>query len=243
MCRYYEEANKMKMPPSEIYESELEFMPYKKSLKRIEDIVCKETPRHKSVLDLMCGPGVLLGRIKTRRKDLLLRGVDNNIEYVRHASQRYPCIVFDYADALEWKPDKLYDLVLCTGALHHISYERQEEMIRKISRIITPNGLAIISDCYIDDYQDETERALAAAKLGYEYLTQTIKNGAPKDVVKETAEVLTRDVLLDGEYKISLFQRQQIFRKYFSIVNTETIWRPCVEGECGDYITLLVPRI
>ncbi|MDP2946655.1 MAG: class I SAM-dependent methyltransferase [Nanoarchaeota archaeon] len=228
----------MKMPSPKTYERQLAFMPYKKSLEKIAEIVCAQAPKDGSVLDLMCGPGYLLEIIKERRNDLFFHGVDNDANYIIYASQKHPRIVFEFGDVLTWKPKRLHDVVRCTGALHHIPYERQEEVIKGMSRTVIPDGLAIVSDCYIDDYRNETERMIAAAKLGYKYLIETIRNGAPKDVVRATTEILMRDVMLDGEFKTSIDKQGPLLCKYFKKIERIKTW-PDFTSDFGDYIHIL----
>lgn len=232
---------KMKpLPPSQVYEQELKFMPYKKSLKRVEETIVSQMPHNGSLLDLMSGPGYLLGRIARRRPDLSLRGVDLDQEYIRHAQERYPKISFSVGDVLNWKHKGSFDAVICTGALHHIPYRQQEKVVRRISSMILPGGFGIVSDCYVDDFSNETERQLAAAKLGYEYLRETIENGAPKKVIEATADILSNDILM-AEFKTSIAKRTPIFKKYFQQVKTFRTW-PTKSSGYGDYITILKPK-
>jgi 2-polyprenyl-3-methyl-5-hydroxy-6-metoxy-1,4-benzoquinol methylase len=158
------------LPSSEIYEQELFYMPYRKSLQKVLEIICEQSPPDGSLLDLMCGPGYLLGEIAEKRSDLSLKGVDFDERYINHAREKYSGIEFEVGDVLSWNPKDPYDVVICTGALHHIQYENQAMMIKRIASIVKPKGPVIISDCYIDDFSNEAERQLAAAKLGYEYM-------------------------------------------------------------------------
>jgi hypothetical protein len=105
-----------------------------------------------------------------------------------------------------------------------------------MASIAKPGGFVLISDCYIDDYSNETQRQVAAAKLGYEYLRETIQNGAPQPVVKATIEILWNDVLMK-EYKTSMKKRKSIFESIFYNVETLKTW-PVFESEYGDYISI-----
>ena len=61
------------LPSAEVYEEEMRYIPYRESLRQVENIICAGLPRGGSLLDLMCGPGFLLGRISEGRGDLKLR--------------------------------------------------------------------------------------------------------------------------------------------------------------------------
>ncbi len=222
------------LPESKIYEQEMIYMPYKKSLKGVTDTVYYQAPNNGCLLDIMCGPGYLLGQIAARRKDLSLTGMDIDKRYIIHAKKKYPKINFEIGDILSWQPKQLFDLVICTGSLHHIPYEKQAQTIKRISSMVKPGGFCIISDCHIDDYANEQERKIAAAKLGYEYLQETVKNGAPKEVIAATIDILHNDVM-KNEFKTSLKKRLPILKKIFGKIKLLKTW-PDFQSGYGDYI-------
>lgn len=227
------------LPPPEIYEREIQCMPYIKSLNRVAGIVADQTPAKGSVLDLMCGTGYLLGNIGRFRTDLDMAGVDINKGYIAYAKRNYPGVKFELGDVLEWRTRKKFDTVMCTGALHHIPYERQEEVVKKMSRIVKPQGLVIISDCYITDYDTEKQRKLGAARLGYEYLAETIRHpDSTKEVIEAAIDVLHNDVMMK-EFKTSMERRQLTFRKFFKELDTVKTWPDSIMQEYGDYVTVL----
>jgi SAM-dependent methyltransferase len=224
------------LPDSKIYEQELEYWPYKASWHKVLDYICQNTPTNGSLLDLMCGPGYLLGKISKQREDLQLNGVDVDERYISFAQEKYPQIKFDLSDIFSWKAAGLFDAVMCTGSLHHIPYDQQESAVEKMASLVKPGGFVLISDCYIDDYSNETERKIAAAKLGYEYLKGTIQNGAPEPIIEPCVDILWNDVFMK-EFKTSVKKRAVIFKKIFGVVETLKTW-PDFESEYGDYISI-----
>ncbi len=230
------QKNMKELPESKIYEQELIYMPYRESLKRVLNAICSQAPINGSLLDLMCGPGYLLGQIAKQRKDLLLYGVDSNKRYIDHSKQKYPGINFEIGDILSWESKQLFDVVVCTGSLHHILYEKQAQAVEKMTSMLKSDGFCIISDCHIDDYSDENERKLAAAKLGYEYLIETIKNGAPKEVIVATIDILHNDVMMN-EFKTSLKKRLTVYKNNFSKVELFKTW-PDADSQYGDYYVI-----
>ena len=99
-------------PPSEVYEQVFQFMPWGSLIKKVLQIIERDAPVNGSLLDLMCGPGYLLGEITKQRSDLHLGGVDNNEAFIQHARQKYPSLSFHVADVLSYVPKKQYDLLL-----------------------------------------------------------------------------------------------------------------------------------
>lgn len=225
------------LPTAEIYEKEFTYMPWGVLVKEIEVLVSSLTPQSADVLDLMCGPGYLLGRLIKLRPDLSSVGVDLEPEFISYAKKTYPGIRFEVGNTSEWVSETQYDVVLCTAGLHHLPYEQQEEFIKKIATLVKPGGFAVVADPYIDDYSNETERKIAGAKLGYEYLVTTIKNGATDDVVKAAIDIMSNDVYL-VEFKSSIRKNKPLFEKYFSDVEMHKTW-PKEETEYGDYYFIL----
>ncbi|MBN1325960.1 class I SAM-dependent methyltransferase [Candidatus Falkowbacteria bacterium] len=221
---------------SKIYEQELQYWPYIKSWKKVLNYLVKNTPRNGTLIDIMCGPGYLLGKIAQKRKDLSLYGVDIDKRYISFSKKKYPKINFTIGNVLTYKSKQLYDVVICTGSLHHVPYEKQDKAVKNMASMVKQNGFCLISDCLMDDYDNEKQRKISAAKLGYEYLRKTIQNGAPDNVVEATIDILYNDVMMH-EYKTSLKKRMPVYKKYFSKVQTIKVW-PKTKTKYGDYIMI-----
>ncbi|HEV7449686.1 MAG TPA: class I SAM-dependent methyltransferase [Candidatus Paceibacterota bacterium] len=228
------------LPEAETYEEGLEYWPYRSSLAKVIDTICEKAPQGATLLDMMCGPGYLLGKIGKRRPDLKLTGVDIDERYVPYGQKTYPKAQFEKGDVLTWRPKELFDVVVCTGSVHHVPYDKQEAAVANMASMVKPGGFAIISDAYVDDYSNETERKQAAAKLGYEYIRETIANGGSDKVVEWTVDILWNDVLMH-EFKTSFKKRLPILEKYFAKVETTKTW-PNIESDYGDYVHICTPR-
>ena len=143
------------------------------------------------------------------------------------------------------------DVVICTAGLHHIPYEKQEEFVYKLHRLtdFDKQGFAIVADPYIDDYDRnyEKERKLAAAKLGYEYLLATMKNGAPNHIISACIDIMHNDIMRD-EYKTAAYYARNIFFHYFNDIEMHQTWpkeeaknitHADFKSEYGDYYFVL----
>lgn len=225
------------LPTAEIYEKEFQYFPWGLLAKQIENIVLSKTPSNGTILDLMCGTGYSLAELQKKRMDLVLTGVDLESEFIQYAKAHYRGIDFVVADAFEWQPTGKYDVVLCMAGVHHLLYDKQEPFIKKISKLVKDDGLAIVADPYIDDYKNEEERKVTSAKLGYEYLAATIQNDAPEEIVEAAISILRNDVL-GIEYKTSLKKMKPVFEKYFANVELNKTW-PNHDSEYGDYYFVL----
>lgn len=228
------EINIMKpLPDAEVYVKENQYMPWGKLIQYVVNLITA-MPKGLKIIDLMCGPGYLLNEIKKVRPDLILNGVDIDENFIKYAQLNYPDISFQTADVLVWKPIKKYDVVLCTGGIHHLPYDKQVSFLYTIPAALKKNGFAFFADTFIDDYLNESERKIAAARLGYEYLVNTIKNGALNDIISAGIDILHNDVM-GNEFKTSLTKLLPIFNKLFVLVNVIKIW-PQQKSDYGDYI-------
>jgi trans-aconitate methyltransferase len=225
------------LPSAETYEKEFRYMPWGILIREVQAMIVLEAKLNGSLLDLMCGPGYLLGQIEKQRPDLALAGIDLESEFIKYAEKRYPGVKFIVADTSVWKSDERYDMILCTAGLHHLPDEKQEPFIQSLAALLKEDGFAIVADPYIDDYSNEQERKLAGAKLGYEYLAATIRNGATDDVVQAAIEVLRNDVFL-VEWKSSAEKMKPLFEKYFASVEMHKTWPDGASGY-GDYCFIL----
>ena len=225
------------LPTAEVYQEEVKYMPWGTLILEIIDFVVKNIPQNGSVLDLLCGTGYLVGEIQKRRPDIQYIGIDLEKEFINYARELYPKIDFQVHDAFTWKTNQKFDGVLCTGGLHHLSYDKQKKFVYKISSLVKNSGFTIVADPYIDDYESEKDRKLAATKLGYEYLVATINNGATDEVIRAAESLILNDIFLI-EFKNSIVKTEPYFKEYFSVVDKHKTW-PQEDTEYGDYYFIL----
>ena len=207
----------------ELYQEALRHWPCTAALETVVNFVIGRARKGGRLADVMCGSGYLLGEIAKVRPDLSLLGVDIDPRYVSYGREKYPGISFEEGNVLSWHPSEAFDVVLCTGALHHIAYDEQELAIANIAAATKPGGLAPISDCYIDPYKNEMQRRLGALRLGTAYAEYALKSRASKEVIDETLDIQRRDVHGE-EFKTSIALREPVLKKYFRRVNTLQTW-------------------
>lgn len=229
-----------RMPEAELYELELEYMPYRDSVEKVVEIIAKQAPKNTRLRDIMCGTGYLLNRISQVRPDLELMGADIDERYVEFARGKYPHIQFSINDARRLVHDGLVHVVTCTGALHHVPWNEQEKVVQNMANMLigARDSFCLVSDCYIDNYNTEGERKTAAAKLGYEYLKASVKKGCPDSITQILIDIMRNDVM-GVEFKTALWKRLPIFGNLFEKMETYKTWPPEAREGYGDYITVL----
>lgn len=213
------------LPVAETYEQEYQYTPWGKIIERVIDTVVDITPKYGHVLDLMCGPGHVLGEIHKRRGDLKLKGVDSSEKFIRYAKEKHPSIRFNVTDVTTSDLGiSQYDAVICTAGIHHLPYEKQVPFLKELPLFLKyPDGICVLGDPMIDDYSDEKKRKIASAKLVYKYLLATIESGAPDEVVSAAIDIMYNDVM-KFEYKTSAKKLESILEEIFPRVTKIKAW-------------------
>lgn len=225
------------LPDPEVYAQELEYFPWGILVNAVLVYVNQHAPQSSKLLDLMCGPGMLLQKIQRVRPDLQLTGVDFDQRYVEFARHQSPDINYVLQDARTWEPQEQYDVITCTGALHHLPYNEQPKFVEKISQLLRPQGVALIGDPYIGKFADEQERQINAAKLGYELLLEVLRCRGPEKIIRATQDITLNDIL-GYEYKTSKTIARQMYSRYFTNLRAITSWS-VRRSSCGDCLFIL----
>ena len=230
------------LPDPAIYEEEFRTTPWGAMIDAVVREVKTRTPCSGSLVDLMCGPGYLINKLAQERYDLNLFGIDSDTRFIDFARRNYrSCrIGFIEGDVFDWAPalGKDFDVITCTAGVHHLPYDKQEPFLAKVVDILTPDGVALIGDPYISDYNNELERRFGASELGDAFTTAAIRGGACDDVVKAAIDVMYNDIF-GHEYKTSVRKMRPLLKKYFRIEDERFTWRPDPSKEYGDCLFIL----
>jgi ubiquinone/menaquinone biosynthesis C-methylase UbiE len=100
-----------------------------------------------AILDVGCGTGRLLGRL-AEAGGRRLCGVDVastvlDVAKARLGNEAADIRLGDAESRIPWE-DNFFDVVACTGALHH--FTKLEQAIVEMRRVVSPGGLVIIAD-------------------------------------------------------------------------------------------------
>ena len=105
-------------------------------------------PRNARVLDLGCGNGATLGRLRGR--DLELHGIDSSESGIRIANSAYPDVSFTVGDVSgdlhSTHAPNSFDFVICTEVVEHVYNPRG--LLRNAFRVLKPAGRLLISTPY-----------------------------------------------------------------------------------------------
>lgn len=97
----------------------------------------------RTCMDLACGTGVLCRILQENGMEA--SGMDFSQGMIQIARQESPCIPYDVADMITYRPDRQFDLVTCTGdALNHImDLDDVEQIFRNVFSYLNPGGYFI----------------------------------------------------------------------------------------------------
>ncbi|MCD4666587.1 class I SAM-dependent methyltransferase [archaeon] len=106
----------------------------------------KYMPKKGRILDVGCGYGLLSNYLWIKSKDRIIDGIDlsqNRLSIAKKTENKNK--KFEIKDVKDLK-NISYDGVVMTDFLHHIPYDIQEELIKKIKSNMKKGGILLIQD-------------------------------------------------------------------------------------------------
>jgi ubiquinone/menaquinone biosynthesis C-methylase UbiE len=103
------------------------------------------------VLDVGCGTGELLRRLRAKYPDAVLAGLDPVAEMLAVAKDKLSGkedLRIGYADTLSWHAGT-FDVVVSCNMFHYITHP--VDALREMARVLRPGGALVLTD-WCDDY-------------------------------------------------------------------------------------------
>ena len=116
------------------------------------------------VLDLGCGPGILLGELAEAGCDVY--GVDSARQMLALAEKRVPSAHLNLADLRDELPAEWgsgFTAIISTYAIHHIDDADKVALIRRLLGLLEPGGAVLIGDVA---FQSAADRDAARTVAG-----------------------------------------------------------------------------
>ena len=200
----------------EDYVNGLQAHPYiPQSDRCIADLIKKHlADKEKSkVLDLGCGPARLTTSIAGENQNHEFIGIDSSPEFLNNAilhrgniTGNNTFLVLDHFEDIAMStgsnivlnPDNPFQVIFMQGVWHHIHGETRHTWLEKIKTLLADDGILIIGDEYIPDYEDEGERKLFLVRFYAHIIGEAIRGGFSV-LAEEEAKNLVDDVTAGGE--------------------------------------------
>lgn len=100
----------------------------------------------RSILDVGCGPGVMLSRVINHHGNAQAFGIDLSENMIKKASElltgKAELVVGDSED-LPWE-ENTFDIVVCNSSFHH--YPEPVKVLSEMRRVLKPKGGLIMAD-------------------------------------------------------------------------------------------------
>lgn len=106
-----------------------------------------ENFKHEFILDLGCGKGNLLEKLKKYKSKLY--GADISSEMIKYARERlgnYAELKVADSESLPWE-DNSFDIIVCTLSFHH--YPNPGKSLNEMKRVLRRNGHIIIAEAWL----------------------------------------------------------------------------------------------
>ncbi len=121
---------------------------------RIALEAAKRSPQGGSVVDLGCGPGSVLRKLRSLRADLKLTGTDIDPSIINIARKKAKGKGIDFVVAPIDKqdlPDRSIDCAISTLMFHHLPLATKRAAFLEAKRILKPGGTFLLCDFSVPD--------------------------------------------------------------------------------------------
>ncbi len=114
----------------------------------VDDVLQKANLKKGVLLDVACGPGLLVKEFAKRSKSFAVFGVDASSDAMRIAREnckgmKNTSFIKANAYHLPFK-DSIFDLVVCKDSLHH--FNNSQKALKEMMRVVKMGGLIYIQD-------------------------------------------------------------------------------------------------
>lgn len=149
--------------------------------------ICKQyLTKSCRILDIACGTGLFLGKIKKWNNQTELFGIDNSAGMIKKAKKSFGNINFCIANAEKILfQNKYFDFITIIDALYY--FQNQKEAIKECQRVLKPGGFLFIHHIAGDIFPKFLIRQI---KIISKFLFFNIEKNSifkdPKKIIKQT---------------------------------------------------------
>lgn len=224
--------------------TEIEITNFNKVFELIEKTIGK-TEKTK-ILDFCCGTGFFPRNWLTKLNNIEYIGVDINKNFTNFAKSRLDDKRFSFVnnDAVSFKSDEKFDIVLATSSYHHIKDSQKRDFLKNIVFHLKNSGHLIVYEKIVESFSNEIEAVDSGTKFYLErikYMMKTEKLSENQVFALFNEQYLTS--IRKDEYKVD-FQHFQDdinscgmkIKDYIKLWPQEDIFK---NDKVGDFVFLI----
>lgn len=180
-----------------------------------ENVWGKEKTEPLHIIDVGCGPGRLTHKIGKLGPEYFIYGLDISDSFIEFAKKNNPygnqvCFLReDFANPPTNSFVPSAEIIMMQGVMHHVHGDDRAKFLQRSFKLLKPDGILIIGDEFIKDYNSETERKLNVCKF-YLHIIDEARKGGFNELAEEEAKNLIDDVL-SGE-ETAGFGNEELFQ-------------------------------
>ena len=165
------------------------------SFNKLEELILKKG----KILDFGCGRGILSNFLALTSNQRQILGIDicqNKINQAKIASQNIDNVIFTNQRIKEI--EEKFDTIVMSDVLHHLPIEEQKEIIIKLRKKLTENGVLII--------QDINKKSFPKYLVGW--LIDVLFSGYKNIFYRSQEEIIA--MLKDSGFKVKIYGEDKI---------------------------------
>ena len=110
--------------------------------KEVIELICQQTYDEFSVLDIGCGCGATLARIRRNYPNVILHGIEKNEKAAHIANFLFPVECGDI-ESIDIPEDIIYDYIILSGVMEHVI--EPAKVLKKVREHLKPGGKLLLS--------------------------------------------------------------------------------------------------
>lgn len=169
-----------------------------------ESVYTSDKPMH--IFDIGCGPARLTYKIAGLGPEYFFYAIDISESFIAYAKENRPfrCHGYLYCQDFISPPEKGQPLpnaevILMQGVMHHVHGDDRIKFFNRIFDRLVPEGILVIGDEFIKEYESEEERVLNVAKF-YLHIIDEARKGGFNELAEEEVKNLIDDCFSGTEF-------------------------------------------